>query len=153
MDKTLFQVCQKIVIFRNNDSEILLARRHGEADLKGIFSFVGGKIETADGSIIAGLKREKDEELGVDFKIAIHPALNELFYYSKKDGNQMVLPHYYAEYRSGEIELNLGEYSEYRWVKLTELNNFEPKIQTINKVVADLLKIRPIMEKNEFVVI
>jgi hypothetical protein len=61
-----------------------------------VFSFIGGKMETTDDGIIAGLKREKDEEVGENFKIKIFPNLSYNTFFRKKDGNAMILPHYLA---------------------------------------------------------
>jgi len=41
---------------------VLLCKRQGETELNEIFTFIGGKMETTDDSILQGLKREKDEE-------------------------------------------------------------------------------------------
>ena len=51
----------------------------------------------------------------------------------------MVLPHYYARFIGGEIMLN-DEYSEYRWVNLRELDQFEPKIETVAPMVEAVQK-------------
>ena len=64
MDTTLFQYCQKIVIFSKDGTSVLLAKRRGEADYDGVFSFIGGKLESTDGGLVQGLQREKDEEIG-----------------------------------------------------------------------------------------
>ncbi len=152
MDKFSFQNCQKIVVLRNDDSEVLLCRRKGEADYDGIFSFIGGKMETTDASILDGLRREKNEEVGEEFKIKIYPLFNTMVLFRKKDGNAMVLPHYYAEYASGEIKLS-GEYAEYCWVPVVDIKNFEPKIATIPGVIKNLLRLKSVMGEEEFAVI
>ena len=54
--KYAFANCQKIVLFRNDNKEVLLARRRGENDYDGIYSFVGGKMETTDSGIVEGLR-------------------------------------------------------------------------------------------------
>ena len=64
MEQYNFQYCQKIVVLSKDRTKVLLCKRKGEADYDGIFSFIGGKMETTDISIIEGLKREKDEETG-----------------------------------------------------------------------------------------
>lgn len=141
MDKYSFQNCQKLVIFSKDKKSVLLARRKDEKDLNGIFSFVGGKMEVTDKSLLAGMKREKDEEVGSDFKIRIYPTFAVMAYFEKKDGNHMILPHYFAEHVSGKVKLN-EEYSEFKWVPIKELDSFEPKIPTIPGAVASLLKIK-----------
>ncbi|QJU09114.1 hypothetical protein FBF27_01615 [Candidatus Saccharibacteria bacterium oral taxon 488] len=63
MDTILFQYCQKIVLFSQDGSAVLLARRRGEADYDGVFSFIGGKLESTDDGLVNGLRREKMRKL------------------------------------------------------------------------------------------
>jgi 8-oxo-dGTP pyrophosphatase MutT (NUDIX family) len=146
--KYLFSYCQKIAVFRG--TRVLLAKRYGEADYDGIFSFVGGKMERSDGTILEGLRREKNEEIGTDIqiKILLPITINSLFV--RKDGLPMVLPHYYAEYQSGEVQLNPEEYSEYQWVELDDLANFEPKIANISELAHRLYELRGAAKPEEF---
>jgi len=129
----LFQYCQKLVILSTDKQAVLLARRKDEADYDGVFSFIGGKMETTDKCLIDGMKREKNEEIGSDTVIDILP--NETYnkFFVKKDGHCMVLPHIAGVFKSGEIKLN-NEYSELKWVSIAELEQFEPKIDGINEI-------------------
>jgi len=147
-----FQNCQKLVVFSRDGRSVLLARRKGEADYDRVFSFIGGKMEITDESIIAGIQREKNEEVGGGFKIKLYPVFNSMILFFKKNGSRMVLPHYFAEHVDGQIKLN-EEYSEYRWVPLNELNSFEPKIATIPTIVENLLRLKLSMKTDEFVII
>lgn len=131
---------------------MLLGKRKGESDYDGVFSFFCGKMETTDKSIIDGVKREKDEELGEKFKVAVYPLYTYNLYYTKKDGKRMILPHYWAVYVEGEIVLS-DEYSEARWVPIAELDSFEPKIETIPKAVEEISKLEKIIRKEDLVVI
>lgn len=153
MGKYSFQYCQKIVILSLDKNKVLLCKRFGEADYDGVFSFIGGKMETADMSIIEGLKREKDEEVGDGFKVMLYPTfcLNLLF--RKKDGSAMILPHYLAIHKEGEVDLNGDEYSEYKWVEINKLDEFEPKIPSIPKTVNEILRLEKIANENEFILI
>lgn len=150
MDTTLFQYCQKIIVFNDTGDSVLLAKRKGETDFDETFSFIGGKLETTDGGFIAGLKREKDEEIGERAKLDIFPDVSVNEYYTKKNGQAMVLPHTYAIYRDGDILLS-DEYSEYAWVKLTDLADFEPKIKNITPMVDKILKLKRIADPSQFV--
>lgn len=125
-----FQYCQKLVILSADKKLVLLARRKGEADYNEVYTFIGGKMETTDQSFIAGMKREKDEEVGSGVKVGVlpHETYNVLF--QKQDGAHMVLPHIAGVYRSGDITLS-DEYSDYKWVPLSELQSFEPKVENI----------------------
>jgi ADP-ribose pyrophosphatase YjhB (NUDIX family) len=148
--KYAFQNCQKIVLFRKNDTEVLLAKRKSENDFDGIYSFVGGKMEITDSGILEGLKREKNEEIGEGIKIKIWPVFNTMNFFVKKDGSNMVLPHYYARYESGKIRLN-EEYSDYKWVEVSKLAEFEPKIPTVSLMVKNLLRLVSLTKEEELV--
>lgn len=126
----LFQYCQKLVILSADKTAVLLAKRAGEADYDGTWSFIGGKMETTDATLVAGMQREKNEEVGAAAQIQILPNETYNLLFRKKDGNSMVLPHIAGLYVSGDIALN-EEYSEYRWVPLHELAPLEPKIDNI----------------------
>ena len=151
MSQYSFQYCQKLVIFSKDKTKILLGKRKGEADYDGVFSFFGGKMETKDASILVGLKREKDEELGENFLIDVYPLFTHNLFFTKADGRKMILPHYYAVYKSGEVTLN-EEYSEAQWIPLKELDSFEPKVETIPDVVKQMLKLEKMMKKEDFIV-
>lgn len=153
MNSLLFQYCQKIILFSADKTAVLLARRYGEADYDGTFSFIGGKMETTDKTIVAGLKREKDEEIGSQAKISICPTISLNVLFRKKDGNSMILPHYIAEYVDGDIQLNTDEYSEFAWVRLDELEALEPKIENIPTAVAWAQRQRAILRSEDFVAI
>lgn len=152
MDIYSFQNCQKIVVFNRNNDSVFLAKRKGEKDYDGTFSFIGGKMEHQDKDIIKGLRREKNEEVGENFKIKLYPVFNTMNLFTKKDGNRMILPHYYAQYIEGEVLLN-EEYSEYRWVSINDLPTFQPLIPTVPVVTNLLLKLTPIMTETEFVIL
>ncbi len=132
--KYSFQYCPKLVIFSSDGLSVLLAKRKGENDYDGTFSFIGGKIETTDTDINEGIKREKREEIGTEAKVKFSPFPIYTAFYRKKDGSAMILPHHLAKFIKGKINLN-EEYSEYKWVKLSQLKSFEPKIHTIISAV------------------
>lgn len=152
MEEYNFQYCQKIIVLSKDKSSVLLCKRKGEADYNGVFSFIGGKMENTDLSIIEGLKREKDEEVGVEFQILLYPIFSLNLLFRKKDGNSMILPHYLAIYEKGDIKLN-EEYSEYKWIKIDKLNEFEPKIENIPETVNELLRLEKIAQEKEFILI
>lgn len=148
----LFQYCPKIVLFSADKTKVLLAKRQGEQDYDGTFSFIGGKTETTDDSLIAGLHREKNEEIGEAAKISIAPYIschNVLF--RKKDGNSMVLPHHIATFVGGEITLNPDEYAEYQWVPIENLEQFEPKVENIAMVVQKAQQLLAVLKPTDFV--
>jgi len=152
IEKYSFQICQKLVVLSKNKTKALLCQRKGEVDMDGIFTFIGGKMETSDKNIVDGLKREKDEELGENFKVFLYPTFSWNTMYRKKDGNFMTLPHYLGIHTEGGITLN-EEYSQYQWVGLDRLKDFEPKVANIPETVKKLLRLEKISEKSEYVLI
>jgi len=119
MSPLLFQYCPKIAVF--DGQRVLICKRKGEADYDGVFSLIGGKMEHSDTSIVEGLRREKNEEVGENFQARLLPRFSVDTHFKKKDGNHMILPHFYAEYVQGDIRLS-DEYSEYAWLSLEDLN-------------------------------
>jgi ADP-ribose pyrophosphatase YjhB (NUDIX family) len=152
MNRFHFQYCQKIVVFSKDKKKVLLCKRKDEQDFDSMFSFIGGKMETTDKSIIEGLKREKDEEVGENFKIKIFTKFSSNIHHVKKDGNSMILPHYLSFHESGEINLS-EEYSEYKWVDIMDLESFEPKIPNIPQKVKEMLEIEKLARKEDYVLI
>ena len=126
----LFQYCQKLIVLSTDKSSVLLAKRKGELDFDGTYSFIGGKMETTDESLEAGMRREKNEEIGEEAQIKVYLPESYNILYRKKDGNAMILPHIAAVHIAGVIKLN-NEYSDYKWVSLDDLEAFEPKIEGI----------------------
>jgi 8-oxo-dGTP pyrophosphatase MutT (NUDIX family) len=146
-----FQYCQKLVVFSEDWGSVLLARRQGEADYDGTFAFIGGKMETGDKSIIAGLKREKDEEIGAAAKVRVYPQATNNLLFQKADGSSIILPHYLAQYVGGKITLNADEYSEFRWVELADLPALESKIENIPAMAAWALALKQFAKPEDFV--
>jgi len=149
MNNLYFQYCPKLIVLNKSLDNVLLAKRKGEQDYDGVYSFVGGKLETSDGSIINGIKREKNEEIGSDakIKVALMPVYNA--YYQKKDGSCMILPHHICIYESGDIKIN-EEYSDYKWVNIKEIRNFQPKIDTIVPAVEWALRFIDSLNDNDY---
>lgn len=152
MDKYGFQYCQKIVILSADASKVLLCKRQGEADYDGTYTFAGGKMEITDNSIVAGIQREKNEELGESFKIKLLQSYSLNILFRKSDGAAMIVPHYLSYHDSGEITLS-NEYSRYDWVSLDKLKNFEPKVPNIPAITEQLLLLKGVVTDEDFVLI
>ncbi len=149
MSKYCFQLCQKLVVFSADLSAVLLCRRKDEDDYDGVFSFVGGKMEATDDTLLEALRREKDEEVGEEFKLKVAMVFTANRFFSKKDGAKMILPHYFAMHVKGPVVLS-AEYSEYKWVKLKDLDNFEPKISNISGIVQEMLRLVESLGEDDF---
>jgi ADP-ribose pyrophosphatase YjhB (NUDIX family) len=152
MNKYNFQYCQKMVVYSKDGLSILLCKRKDEADFNATFSFIGGKLEITDDNIVEGLKREKNEELGEDFKIRIFLDFTTNIYFVKKDGSKMILPHIYAIHESGEIKLN-EEYSGYKWVLLEDVSTLENIIPTIPDILNKFKVLKEVINKTESILI
>ena len=150
-DPLFFHYCPKLIVFSKDKKSVLLVRRFGEADYNETYTFIGGKTETTDGGLVAGLKREKDEEIGPDAKLTVCYMMScYQVWYKKKNGNYMVLPHHVAIYQGGEIKLNPGEYDDYKWVPLTEIDNYT-QIANTPIAVRDGLRLLSVLTDEDFV--
>lgn len=152
MDHLTFQYCPKIAVFSADESRVLLCRRKGELDYDGTFSFIGGKMEHTDESIVEALRREKTEEVGESFQVQVLPHFSVNVSFVKSDGNHMILPHHFARHVTGEPKLN-NEYSEYSWVALDGLEKFGPKIENITWISRKLSRLSRILTDDDFVLI
>ncbi len=153
MEKYNFQYCPKIVVLSSDKTKVLVCKRKGENDYDGVFSFAGGKMETTDASIIEGIKREKNEELGENFKVKLFHTFSLNILFRKKDGSTMIPSHYLAIHKNGEVELSTEEYSEYKWVLISDLEKFEPKIQNIPEMVSQIQRLDKIANEKDFVLV
>jgi 8-oxo-dGTP pyrophosphatase MutT (NUDIX family) len=145
-DPTLFfHYCPKQIIFSEDKKSVLMARRAGEADYDGVYSFVGGKTETTDGNLLKGLKREKDEEIGASARVKICWSFScYQAWYRKANGNYMVLPHHVGIFIGGTVDLNKDEYDDYKWVPVEEIGEYNgipshaPALQNAQRLLAVL---------------
>jgi hypothetical protein len=107
-------------------------------------------MEVIDGDIVEGLRREKNEELGEQFKIKVLPKYTINTYYLKKDGNSMIVPHYLAVHHFGEIVLG-EEYSNYKWISLKDLPEFKPQIDNMPEITEELMRLFSIVKEDDFI--
>ena len=151
-DSTLFfHYCPKLIVFSKDKKSVLLARRFGEADYNGAYTFIGGKSETTDGGLVAGLQREKDEEIGPDAKLKVCYMMScYQVWYTKKDGNSMVLPHHIAIYQGGDIKLNPTEYDDCKWVPINAIDTYD-QIKTTPPAVRAALRYLSFLGDDDFV--
>lgn len=150
MSNMLYQYCPKIAVFDKLNSSVLLCKRKGEMDYDGVFSFIGGKMEHGDTSIVDALSREKNEEVGKSFSIRLLTVFSIDVLFKKKDGSHMILPHFYAEHMSGEPVLS-DEYSEHVWVPIGGLKDWQPKIDNIGWITPALQRAASAAKADEFV--
>lgn len=151
MNKYHFQFCPKLVILSSDLSKVLLGKRRGESDYDGVFSFIGGKMEDIDQTIVEGIKREKNEEIGGNFLLQLYPDISSSLLFIKSDNTHMIVSYYLAIHHGGEITPNHKEYSEYRWIDIDLIAKLEPKVPTIPTVVDLFLGMRNKFDKMDFV--
>jgi 8-oxo-dGTP pyrophosphatase MutT (NUDIX family) len=145
----LYQYCPKVAII--DRTRVLLAKRQGEADLDGALTLVGGKIEHSDTSIVAGITRELREEIGADIQLDLLATYSIAAEYTKADGNRMILPHFLAEYVTGEVHLNNEEYATYTWAEIDQLDNLPGVLPNIGEICRRLLPLRQIAGPDDYV--
>ena len=117
-----------------------------------MFAFVGGKMDADEVSILDSLKREKDEEIGEDVKIKVFLNFCENFFFIRESGKPIMMSFYFGVYEDGKINLN-DEHLEYKWVKIDELKEFEPKIFDIEEKAKKMLKLDKIIREEDLVLI
>jgi 8-oxo-dGTP diphosphatase len=126
----------------NEHDEVLLAdeRRNGYAFTK----FPGGGLEWGEG-ITDCLKREFQEELGIDIEIGALYYLTDFFQQSAfSENDQLVSTYYRVEVRDLSVIMchpkpDSGDYEVFRWVKCEDLSVDEMTFP-VDKIVAGKLK-------------
>ena len=71
-------------------------------------------------------------------------------WYTKNNGNSMVLPHHIAIYQGGEIKLNPEEYDDYKWVPVDEIDK-HAQIPANPPAVRAALRYLPMLNDDDFV--
>lgn len=105
------------LIKKNND--ILIARRStGDENVLGKWEFPGGKVESNETEEHA-IEREIKEEFELDIKANKYITNNVCEYPTKIVDLRL----YECEYISGEFKLH--DHSEYKWVNINELLNYD----------------------------
>ena len=98
---------------------VLIARRKPGKHMGGKWEFPGGKIEEGEQPRDA-LRRELDEELGIDAKIGEEVARIRHEY---KSGNSVELRFYVVHHYKGEIENRI--FRDVRWSPRSELPSYD----------------------------
>ncbi len=137
----LFYFVANVVILREEDKRCLILKRDTKEKVHpGKFAVPGGKLEwinldlnkptRLNGEVLDFenviedlLKREVFEEAGIEIK-------NNLTYinsvaFIRPDGIPVVLVKFAAKYKSGQIKLEKGAFTDFAWVNQTEIKNYE----------------------------
>lgn len=101
------------------DNNVLIARRStGDENVLGKWEFPGGKVESNETEEHA-IEREIKEEFELDIKANKYITNNVCEYPTKIVDLRL----YECEYISGEFKLH--DHSEYKWVNINELLNYD----------------------------
>jgi len=121
------------IITRDSDEKILICQRRKEQALPLKWEFPGGKIEIGE-QPIAALKRELDEELGIDAEIGEELTRFVLYY---KNGGGVELAFFRVRAFSGELTNRI--FRDVRWVTRESLPQFdflEADIKLVREIAA-----------------
>jgi 8-oxo-dGTP pyrophosphatase MutT (NUDIX family) len=152
----LFYFVANVVVYRESDGRCLILKRDMREKVHpGRYAVPGGKLEWKDLDIgkptrINGevldyedaveelLKREVMEEAGIEI-------MPELVYinnvaYIRADGIPVILVKFAAKYKSGEVKVEEGSFTDYAWVNEKEIKSYEC-IDGIHEEVAQTIRI------------
>jgi 8-oxo-dGTP pyrophosphatase MutT (NUDIX family) len=137
----LFYFVANVVVYRENDGRCLILKRHErEIAHPGKYGVIGGKLEWKDlpienptrmnGDILDYqnaleklLMREAQEEAGID----IFPHLQYInsCAFIRPDEVPVVMIKFAATYKSGDVVLEEGGFTDYAWVNADEVLQYE----------------------------
>jgi 8-oxo-dGTP diphosphatase len=113
---TIKQVVAALIV---REDKILICQRTEEQTMPLKWEFPGGKVEPQE-ELRAALRRELDEELGIDATIGIRVAVIRHTY---KGGNAVELHFYRVDHFEREIENRI--FHDIRWVERKELPQYD----------------------------
>jgi ADP-ribose pyrophosphatase YjhB (NUDIX family) len=152
----LFYFVANVVIYRENDGKCLILKRDEREKVHpGRWAVPGGKLEWNDIDItkptrVNGdvldfenaveklLKREAYEEAGVEMMDDI--AYINSVAFVRPDGIPVVLVKLAAKYKSGEVVLEKGAFTDHAWVDATEVKQY-PCIDGVDEEVRKTIEI------------
>lgn len=137
----LFYFVANVVIYRESDGRCLILKRDPREKVHpGKYGVVGGKLEWQDfdlgkptrmnGDVIDFedavedlLKREALEEAGVELEDELAYVNSVVFV--RPDGIPVVLVKFAAKYKSGDVVVEKGSFTDYVWVDAREVEKYE----------------------------
>ena len=137
----LFYFVANVVVFRESDNRCLILKRHEREKVHpNKYAVPGGKLEWVNLDITKPtrmngdvldfeyavedlLKRETLEEAGVEIE-------NKLKYinsvaFVRPDGIPVILVKFAAKYKSGDVKLEEGSFTDYKWVNEEEVDKYD----------------------------
>lgn len=152
----LFYFVANVVVYRESDQKCLILKRDMREKVHpGKYAVPGGKLEWKDldlqnptrmnGEVIDFenaiedlLIREVREEAGIEIEAKLKYINNVA--YVRTDGIPVLLIKFAAKYKSGEIVLEEGAFTDYAWVNAEEIAKYDC-ISGIAEEVTETIKI------------
>lgn len=152
----LFYFVANVVVYREQDGKCLILKRDmRETAHPGKYAFPGGKLEWKDMDInnptrVNGdildyenaveelLKREVMEEAGIEIHDAFAYVNSVAFI--RPDEIPVILVKFAARYKSGNVKLEEGSFTDHAWVNEDEVKNYDC-IEGIKEEVSNVTKI------------
>lgn len=140
-ENKLFYFVANLIIYRESDKRCLILKRSDEEKVHpGKYCVPGGKLEWEnfdlnhptrmngdvydfEGSLENLLRREVSEESGLEVE-------NNFYYinsvgFVRPDGIPVMMQKFTAKYKSGEVKLEQGAFTDYAWVNKEEISKFD----------------------------
>jgi 8-oxo-dGTP pyrophosphatase MutT (NUDIX family) len=151
----LFYFVANVIVYREEDRRCLILKRDKREKVHPeIYAVPGGKLEWGDLDIknptrINGnvldyenaveelLKREVKEEAGIEIKSGLDYINSVVFI--RPDGIPVVLVKFAASYKSGEVKVEKGAFTDYAWVNEKEVRDYEC-IDGIKEEISETIK-------------
>ena len=139
----LFYLVANVVVYRESDKRCLILKRHDREKVHpGKYAVPGGKLEWKDlpienptrlndnvldyeEAVEKLLARETFEEAGIEIDISSGMKYINSVAFIRPDGIPVVLVKFAAKFKSGEIKLEEGGFTDHAWVNDEEVKNFD----------------------------
>ncbi len=140
-DDKLFYFVANAVVYRESDGRCLVLKRSEQEKVHpGKYCVPGGKLEWAqldiarptrvngdvldfEDSVEELLKREIKEEAGIEIGRELKYINSVAFL--RPDGIPVILIKFAAKYKNGDVKLEDGSFTDYKWVNGQEIKNYE----------------------------
>jgi 8-oxo-dGTP pyrophosphatase MutT (NUDIX family) len=155
-DDKLFYFVANVVVFRESDGRCLILKRsEREKAHPSKYAVPGGKLEwlnldinkptRLNGDVIDFenavellLQREVMEEAGVEIEHKLEYINSVAFV--RPDGIPVVLVKFAARYKSGDVKIEEGSFTDYKWVNASEVKNYDC-IKGIHEEIEQTIKL------------
>ncbi len=122
MDTSKLHIVAATGFLKKDGKFLILKRGEKEIAYPGKWTVPGGKVEGAD-SIKETLKKEFLEEAGLAIKNNIEFFGESEF--TRPDGFHVIVLKFICEYESGKVKIDKNDFTDYVWMSLDELENYD----------------------------